>query len=107
MHLIKLLNYLNTCSNIVIMIATGHSGFIEKVNDFCEKLKQRRISGSYAAAKGTVDLLKQLISSTKVTNPQQLLEEVRTVGVRIQSARPIGACVRSYTFIFTPSCGII
>lgn len=93
MHLIKLLNYLNTCT-YVIMIATGHSGFIEKVNDFCEKLKQRRISGSYAAAKGTVDLLKQLISSTKVTNPQQLLEEVRTVGVRIQSARPIGACVR-------------
>lgn len=74
------------------MIATGHSGFIEIVNHFCEKLKQRRVSGSYAAAKGTVELLKQLISSSKVTNPQQLLEEVRIVGVRIQSARPIGAC---------------
>jgi translation initiation factor eIF-2B subunit beta len=75
------------------MVSSGYSGFTEKVNDFCEKLRQKRIVGSFAAAKGTVDLLKQIVSSSKATTAQQLLEEVRTVGVRIQSARPIGTWV--------------
>lgn len=64
--------------------------FFEKVNDFCDKLRQRRIHGNYAIAKGTVEILKQLVASTKGSNVQSLLEEVRSVGVRIQSARPIG-----------------
>jgi len=65
-------------------------GYYDKVNDFCDKLRQRRISSSYEVAKGTVELLKQLVSSSKASSPQALLEEVRNVGVRIQSARPIG-----------------
>ena len=49
------------------------------------KLKTRQIVGSYAAAKGTVDLLKQLVSSSKAKSAQELLDEVRAVGVRLQS----------------------
>lgn len=64
--------------------------YYDKVNELCDKLRQRRIIGSYAAAKGTADLLRQLASSSKAQSAQMLLEEVRSVGVRIQSARPIG-----------------
>lgn len=64
----------------------------EKVKEFCDKLRQKRVVGSYAAAKGTVEILKQLVSSTKAENAQMLLEEVRSVGVRIQSAKPVGTC---------------
>ncbi len=68
----------------------ANAALAEKADVLCLKLKQRQIVGSYAAAKGTVDLLKQLVSSTKVGSAQELLEEVRAVGVKVQEARPIG-----------------
>ena len=68
----------------------ANTALAEKAEVLCLKLKQGQVKGSYAAAKGTVDLLKQLVSSTKVRSAQELLEEVRAVGVKVQEARPIG-----------------
>jgi len=65
-------------------------GYYDKVNDFCDKLRQRRIGGSLAAAKGTAELLRQLVTSSRLNNPQIMLDEVRDVGIQIQSAKPIG-----------------
>jgi len=75
--------------------------YYDKVNEFCDKLRQRRVIGSYAAAKGTADLLRQLASSAKAQSAQMLLEEVRSVGVRIQSARPIGTFPSSVDSFFS------
>ena len=65
-----------------------------KVNDFCDRLRQRRVEGSLAAAKGTAELLRQLLTSSRLADPHSMLEEVRSVGVKIQSAKPIGARAR-------------
>lgn len=61
-----------------------------KTDDFCCKLRQRKIDGSLAAAKGTAELLRQLVTSIRVGDPRDLLDEVRTVGVKLQAARPAG-----------------
>ena len=65
-------------------------GYYDKVNDFCDKLRQRRIVGSLSAAKGTAELMRQLVTSSRLSDPHALLEEVRSVGIHIQSAKPIG-----------------
>lgn len=64
----------------------------DRVEDFCDKLRQRRIEASLDAAKGTAELMRQLVTSGKLPDPQSLLAEVKNVGLRIQAAKPIGAC---------------
>lgn len=64
--------------------------YLERVEELCRELRARRIEGSLDAAKRTAELLRQLVTSQRLTDPQSLLEEVKSVGVRIQSAKPIG-----------------
>ncbi|KAL4530222.1 hypothetical protein Ndes2526B_g04973 [Nannochloris sp. 'desiccata'] len=64
-------------------------GYYEKVNDFCDRLRQRRVNGSLAAAKGTAELMRQLVTSSKLNDPRNMLTEVRKVGNIIQAAKPI------------------
>jgi hypothetical protein len=64
--------------------------YYEKVNDFCDRLRQRRVNGSLAAAKGTAELMRQLVTSSKLNDPRNMLTEVRKVGNIIQAAKPIG-----------------
>lgn len=64
--------------------------YYEKVNDFCDRLRQRRVDGSLAAAKGTAELMRQLVTSSKLNDPRNMLIEVRKVGNIIQAAKPIG-----------------
>lgn len=68
----------------------ANQAYYDKVNDFCDKLRQRRIDGSLAAAKGTAELMRQLVTSSRLNDPHYMLEEVRRVGAQIQSAKPIG-----------------
>ena len=63
--------------------------YYEKVNDFCDRLRQRRVNGSLAA-KGTAELMRQLVTSSKLSDPHVMLTEVRKVGNIIQAAKPIG-----------------
>lgn len=64
--------------------------FSDKVEAFCRRLTDRRTDGSLAAAKGTAELLRQLITSSRLNTPEVLLAEVKRVGLRIQAAKPIG-----------------
>lgn len=64
--------------------------FHERVDDFCDKLRQRRVTTSLDAAKGTAELLRQLVTSSRLADPQSLLEEVRSVGIKMQAAKPMG-----------------
>ncbi|KAI7838442.1 hypothetical protein COHA_007705 [Chlorella ohadii] len=61
----------------------------ERVEAFCRRLTDRRIDGSLAAAKGTAELLRQLITSSRLNTPELMLGEVKRVGLRIQAAKPI------------------
>lgn len=61
------------------------------MEDFCDKLRERHIEASLDAAKGTAELLRQLVTSQRLPDPQSLLAEVKSVGLRIQAAKPIGA----------------
>lgn len=65
-------------------------GFYDRVEDFAIKLRQRRVGGSIEAATGTAELLRQLVTSSKVNDPQALIDEVRIVGATLQSAQPAG-----------------
>lgn len=64
--------------------------FNDRVEAFCRRLTDRRIDGTLAAAKGTAELLRQLITSSRLNTPELLLSEVKRVGLRIQAAKPIG-----------------
>lgn len=66
--------------------------YYDKVNDFCDRLRQRRVNGSLAAAKGTAELMRQLVTSSKMSDPHTMLAKVREVGNHIQAAKPIGKC---------------
>ncbi len=62
----------------------------DRVDIFCDQLRQRRIEASLDAAKGTAELMRQLVTSQRLPDPQSLLTEVKNVGLRIQTAKPIG-----------------
>lgn len=66
-------------------------GYYDRVQDFATKLRQRKICTSLDAAKGTAELLRQLVTSSKLSDPQSLLEEVKNVGNKLQAALPTGA----------------
>lgn len=66
--------------------------YYAKVDDFCNRLRQRSVNGSLAAAKGTAELMRQLVTSSKLNDPHAMLGEVRSVGLTIQAAKPIGEC---------------
>ena len=68
----------------------ANAAYYEKVNDFCDRLRQRRVNGSLAAAKGTAELMRQLVTSSRLNDPRTMLTEVRKVGNIIQAAKPIG-----------------
>jgi translation initiation factor eIF-2B subunit beta len=64
-------------------------GLNDRIDDFCEKLRQRRVSGSLAAARGTAEILRQVITSSRLTDPQDNLKEIKTIGIKIQSSNPV------------------
>lgn len=65
-------------------------GFYDRVEEFATKLRHRRVAGSLEAAKGTAELLRQLVTSSRLVDPQVLLDEVKDVGATLQSAEPTG-----------------
>lgn len=68
----------------------GTQGFYDRVEEFAIKLRQRRVDSSLDAATGTAELLRQLVTSSRMNDPQVLLEEVKTVGATLQIAQPTG-----------------
>ena len=65
----------------------------ELVDDFCRSLRRRHVEGSLATGKRTAELLRILITSQRHSDAQSLLDDVRRIGVKIQSAKPLGGLV--------------
>ncbi|XP_039071870.1 probable translation initiation factor eIF-2B subunit beta isoform X1 [Hibiscus syriacus] len=66
------------------------------VNDFLNKLKKRKIEGSQATAKQTAELLRSVISQTRVPYTNQaaaLIQSVKAVGERLIAANPVDLAV--------------
>ncbi|KAG8493460.1 hypothetical protein CXB51_010761 [Gossypium anomalum] len=66
------------------------------VNDFLNKLKKRKIEGSQATAKQTAELLRSVISQTRMPYTNQaaaLIHSVKAVGERLIAANPVELAV--------------
>ncbi|KAJ3673665.1 hypothetical protein LUZ60_005657 [Juncus effusus] len=66
------------------------------VADFVLKLKRRKIEGSHAVAKQTAELLRSVISQTRMAYTNQaasLIDAVRSVGEQLISANPVELAV--------------
>ncbi|CDR40273.1 CYFA0S04e07030g1_1 [Cyberlindnera fabianii] len=59
-----------------------------QVDTFIEKLKRRQISGSYVVALETCQLLMRVISAARWSHPDQLINEIRQLGSRLEKAQP-------------------
>ena len=83
---------------------TGSNGLPQqlrdRIQDVIDKLRQRRIPSGIEAAKGTADLMRSLVTSSRLADPQSLLDEVKSVGIQLQLANPSGedsTLARSFT----------
>jgi translation initiation factor eIF-2B subunit beta len=53
--------------------------------EFC-----RQIRGSFACAKKTAEVMRLLITTQRHPDALSLIEDVRTVGTKLQAAKPVG-----------------
>ena len=63
---------------------------LDAADEFVAQLRRRQIEGSLMCAKRTAEILRLLITKSRHSTPEALLEDVRTVGTRLQSAKPLG-----------------
>jgi translation initiation factor eIF-2B subunit beta len=52
----------------------------------------RQIHGSFACAKKTAEVMRLLITTQRHPDAASLIEDVRTVGTKLQAAKPVGEC---------------
>lgn len=62
----------------------------DQIDDFCTQLRRRRIEGSLATGRRTAELLRILISTNRQSDALALIQEVRSVGNKIQASKPLG-----------------
>lgn len=62
-----------------------------EVDKFCTALRRRQIEGSMRTARKSTELIRLLLTTRRHADGHQLLEEVRSVGVTMQKAKPSGA----------------
>ena len=60
----------------------------DRIEAFISSLKQHKMSGSYAVAEASVQLLRVVISSSKWGNAKELVDLIKSVGTRILNAEP-------------------
>jgi translation initiation factor eIF-2B subunit beta len=53
-------------------------------------LSCRQIRGSFACAKKTAEVMRLLITTQRHADAASLIEDVRTVGTKLQAAKPVG-----------------
>jgi hypothetical protein len=56
---------------------------------------RRQIEGSFQCAKRTAEIMRLLITTQRHPDAASLIEDVRTVGTKLQAAKPVGACRRA------------
>ncbi len=62
----------------------------DQLEDFCTQLRRRQIEGSLATGRRTAELLRIFISTNRHSDALALVEDVRSVGNKLQAAKPIG-----------------
>lgn len=62
----------------------------EYIEEFCNQLRRKQITGSLATGRRTAELLRIYISQHKHADPATLIEDVRGVGTKMQTAKPLG-----------------
>lgn len=63
------------------------------VNSFIAKLKRRQIEGSYIIALETLQLLKRYLSAVRWSHVNELIDQIRDFGNRLEKAQPTAFCV--------------
>lgn len=62
----------------------------DQLDEFCTLLRHRKIEGSLATGRRTAELLRIFISTSRYSDALTLMEDVRSVGNKLQAAKPIG-----------------
>eukprot|EP00775_Hariotina_reticulata_P007212 gene7212-7426_t len=63
------------------------------VEEYCTKLRGRQIQGSFACAKKTAEVMRLLITTQRHSDAASLIDDVRTVGTKLQAAKPVELAV--------------
>lgn len=63
----------------------------DQLDEFCTLLRHRKVEGSLATGRRTAELLRIFVSSCRHSDAIALVEDVRSVGNKLQAAKPIGA----------------
>ncbi|GFR45923.1 hypothetical protein Agub_g7381 [Astrephomene gubernaculifera] len=61
----------------------------EIVEECCTVFRRRQIEGSLPCAKKTLDILRLIVTNKKHSTAAALIDEMRTVGYKMQTARPV------------------
>ncbi|GLC45346.1 hypothetical protein PLESTB_000312700 [Pleodorina starrii] len=59
------------------------------VEECCTVFRRRQIEGSLPCAKKTLDILRLIVTNKKHSTAAALIDEMRTVGYKMQTARPV------------------
>lgn len=66
----------------------------DQLEEFCTQLRRRQTEGSLATGRRTAELLRIFISTNRHSDALALVEDVRSVGNKLQAAKPIGIASR-------------
>lgn len=69
------------------------------VSSLIADLKSRKVQGPFAVAVETALVMRQVISQTRWSTVDQLIDTVRAVGSTLVKAQPTGMYFESYSFI--------
>lgn len=72
------------------MPLSGGVSLEDAVETFCTALRRRQIEGSLPTAKKTVEILRLLLTTRRHTDGQQIIDEIRSWGTAMQTAKPSG-----------------
>ncbi|KAL6745895.1 nagb/rpia/CoA transferase-like protein [Haematococcus lacustris] len=70
-------------------MASERQSVADAVEEYCSQLRRRHIEGSLPCAKRTAELMRVLITMQRHPDAAALIDDVRSVGYRIQAAKPV------------------
>lgn len=77
------------------------------VDEFVQQLRRRQVVGSTATAKRTAMILRVLVTKSRRSSPQGLLQDVLTTGMQMQAAKPLGAKLTGFHYRGTSHARIL
>lgn len=65
-------------------------GFDTKFKSIIDSLRRRELAGSYRVAIATAEVMKVVVSSSRWTSAQTVIDRVREIGKLLMDAAPLG-----------------